>query len=63
MTKKAKIMKGIKIAVCVILVIVLAVVGILFFPLTGEKHIEVWSADQKFDITKIQTVEKNREDF
>lgn len=63
MSKKSKIFKGIKIAVCVFLVIALAVVGVLFFPLTGEKHIEVWSADQEFDITKIQTVEKDREDF
>ena len=63
MTKKAKIIKGIKIAVCVFLVIALAIAGVLFFPLTGEKHTEIWSADQQFDISKIQTVEKEREDF
>lgn len=34
-----------------------------FFPLTGEKHTEIWSADQDFNIAKIQTVEKDREDF
>ncbi len=63
MSKKAKIIREIKIAVCVFLAVALTVIGILFFPLTGEKHTEIWSADQQFDIAKIQTVEKDREDF
>lgn len=63
MTKKSRIIKGITITISVLLVLVLAVVGVLFFPLTGEKHTEIWSADQDFDIAKIQTVEKVREDF
>lgn len=46
MTNKVKKIKGIKIAVCVFLVIALAIVGVLFFPLMGQKHTEVWSADQ-----------------
>lgn len=63
MTKKEKTIKGVKITVCVILVIALAIVGVLFFPLMGEKHTEIWSSDQQFDISEIQTVEKDREDF
>lgn len=63
MTKKEKIIRKIKITVCVLLAAVLIIAGVLFFPLTGKKHTEVWSADQAFDIAKIQTVEKNREDF
>lgn len=63
MSKKAKIIREIKIAVCVFLAVALTVIGILFFPLTGEKHTEIWSADQQFDIAKIQTIEKEREDF
>lgn len=58
MSKKAKIIREIKIAVCVFLAVALTVIGILFFPLTGEKHTEIWSADQQFDIAKIQTIEK-----
>lgn len=53
MTKKSRIIKGITITISVLLVLVLAVVGVLFFPLTGEKHTEIWSADQDFDIAKI----------
>ena len=56
MTKKAKVIKGIKTAVCILLVIAVVIVGVLFFPLTGEKHTEIWSADQQFDISEIQTV-------
>lgn len=40
--KKARVIKGIKIMVCVLLAIVISVAGILFFPLTGKKHVEVW---------------------
>ena len=32
-----------------LLVAVVLVAGVLFFPLTGKKHIEIWSADQAFD--------------
>lgn len=63
MTKKTRIIKIVKAAICILLAIVLVIAGILFFPLTGKKHIEIWSADQTFDIAKIQTVEKDREDF
>lgn len=63
MMKKAKVIKGIKIMVCVLLAIVIFVAGILFFPLTGKKHVEVWSAGQPFDIAEIQTVDKERADF
>lgn len=61
--KKAKIIKSIKIAVCLLLAAVIAVAGVLFFPLTGKSHTEIWSADQAFEINKLQTVEKTREDF
>lgn len=61
--KKARVIKGIKIMVCVLLAIVISVAGILFFPLTGKKHVEVWSAGQPFDIAEIQTVDKERADF
>lgn len=63
MKKKATILKGVKIAVCLFIVIALIVVGVLFFPLNGKKHIEIWSADQQFDIAEIQTIEKERTDF
>ena len=63
MSKKAKIIKGVKAAAAVLAAAVIAVVGVLFFPLTGEKHIEIWSAGQEFDIEKIQTLEKQRGDF
>lgn len=61
--RKAKILKGVKISVCILLALAIIIVGILFFPLTGKKHIEVWSADKEFDIKSLQTVEKSREDF
>lgn len=63
MTKKEKLIKGIKITLCVFLAIIVFIAALLFFPLTGRKHIEVWSADQKFDLEKIQTLKKEREDF
>lgn len=44
MSKKAKIIKWVKAAAAVLAAAVIAVVGVLFFPLTGEKHIEIWSA-------------------
>lgn len=38
---------------------VLLVVGVLFFPLMGKKHVQIWSAGQEFDLSSIQTVEKD----
>lgn len=61
--KKSKAVRWIKTGVCIFLVLALVVLGVMFFPLKGEKHIEIWSADQKFDISKIQTVDKTRDDF
>lgn len=63
MTKKHKILKGIKIAVCALLAVVLLVACVLFFPLTGKEEVAVWSAGDVFDIQEIQTVSKTREDF
>lgn len=63
MTKKSKLIRTIKITAGILLLIIVAAAGILFFPLTGEKHTEIWSADQQFEIADIQTVEKNSEDF
>ena len=37
--------------------------GVLFFPLTGKKHVQVWSAGEAFDLSAVQTVEKDRNDF
>lgn len=59
MTEKKKRIKIMLSVLAVILAIVLVIAGILFFPLNGEKHIEVWGVSQKFDMNKIQTVEKN----
>lgn len=55
--KKRKVLKGVLIAVICIVVLVALAAILVFFPLKGEKHVEVWSADQEFDINKIQTVE------
>lgn len=63
MSKKNKIIKGLKITVCVILAVALIVLSVLFFPLKGKEHIEIWGADQQFDISKIQTVEKEGVEF
>ncbi|MGN0458643.1 MAG: metallophosphoesterase [Eubacterium sp.] len=63
MTKKKRILKAIRICICILLTIILIVAGVLFFPLTGEKHTQIWSAGDEFDISKIQTVAKEREDF
>lgn len=61
--KKSNILKVLKIVICVLLIAAVLVVGILFFPLSGKKHVEIWSVDQRFDIAKIKTVEKERDDF
>lgn len=63
MDKKRKIIRGIKMAICILLVIVIIIAGVLLFPLTGKKNTQIWSADQEFDISEIQTVEKTRDDF
>lgn len=61
--KKRKALKIIKKSICIFLVLSISVLTALFFPLNGEKHIEIWSADKQFDISKIQTVDKTRNDF
>lgn len=63
MSSKSKVIKGMKIAVCVLLILALVIVGVLFFPLTGKKHVQVWSAGDAFDLSTVQTVEKDRNDF
>ncbi|MGN0539895.1 MAG: metallophosphoesterase [Candidatus Fimenecus sp.] len=63
MTKKEKVTKGFKITICVLLAAVILTAGILFFPLTGKKHTQIWSAGDTFDVAKIQTVSKDRADF
>lgn len=55
---KKKWIKVLIITVSVVLALAVVVVGVLFFPLKGEKHVEIWSAKQPFDAGKIQTVEK-----
>lgn len=61
--KKAKIKKIIIGTVSFLLAAVIIIAGILFFPLTGKNHIQIWSAGDEFDINKIKTVEKTDEDF
>lgn len=63
MVKKRKVIKTVAAGLCIFLALALAVLGTLFFPLNGKKHIEIWSKNQPFDINKIQTVDKTREDF
>lgn len=64
MSKKKKVMKIIFSVLAVVLAVVIVIAAVLFFPLTGEKHVEVWSKSQEFDISTIQTVEKDPdEDF
>lgn len=63
MSSKSKVIKGVKITVCVILILALVIVGVLFFPLKGKKHVQVWSAGDAFDLSAVQTVEKDRNDF
>lgn len=60
---KTKAFKVIRNIILILLVIAIAVVGVLFFPLTGKKHIEIWSKSDKFDISKIKTVAKEHNDF
>lgn len=61
--KKSKIFRGIMIALAVILAALLIIAAVLFFPLRGKKNTEIWSADNEFRISELQTVEKEREDF
>lgn len=61
---KTKGFKIVMISLSALLVVLILIASILFFPLNGKKHVEVWSAGQPFDMSKIQTVEKKRgEDF
>lgn len=55
-TKKAK--KIILSVFCVLIAAVLIVAGVLFFPLNGKAHTHVWSAGDEFNISNIQSVEK-----
>ena len=64
MTKtKAKVLKIIRKIILILLAIAKVIVAVLFFPLKGKEHIEIWTKSDKFDISKIETVEKNRDDF
>lgn len=63
MTEKKKALKIIKMTICIILVGTLVILGVLFFPLAGKEHTEIWCKSDDFDISKIQTVEKERGDF
>lgn len=62
--KKKKVVKIVVSVIAAILAVVLIIAAVLFFPLMGKKHIEVWSAGQAFDLSSIETVEKTPgEDF
>lgn len=61
--KKYRIMRGVLITLAIIIVIVMAIVSVFYFPLKGKDHLEIWSAGQPFDKSKITTVEKTRDDF
>ncbi|MGN1201944.1 MAG: metallophosphoesterase, partial [Eubacterium sp.] len=63
MAQKKKILRTIRICICVLLALILIIAGVLFFPLQGEQHTQIWSAGDEFDISKIQAVSKDREDF
>lgn len=63
MQKNKKVMKIIFSVFAVILVMVIIIATVMFFPLTGEKHTQIWSTGDPFDIAEIQTVSKDREDF
>ena len=64
MSKKKQAKKRILCALAFLLAAVIWIAAVLFFPLKGEKHIQVWSSSQEFDINAIQTVEKSPgEDF
>lgn len=56
-TKKAR--KIILSVFCILFAAVLIVAGVLFFPLNGKAHTQVWSAGDEFYISKIQAVEKS----
>ncbi len=53
--KKTKLI--LKIFACIALVLALTA-GYLFYPLKGEKHVELFLPTQEYDSSKIQTVEK-----
>ena len=54
--------KGVRIFIivlCVVLVLALITVGVLFFPLNGKKHIDVWGMTQDFNMSEdVQSVKK-----
>lgn len=61
MAKRKKVIKILLSVIAAVLAAALVIVGVLFFPLNGKKHIEIWSKSDAFDINKIQTVEKDPE--
>lgn len=63
MAKKAKTFKWIKATACIPAAAVILTAAILFFPLIGEKHVQVWSAGDEFDIASIRSVAKEGESF
>lgn len=56
-TKKAR--KIILSVFCILIAAVLIIAGVLFFPLNGKEHTQIWSVSDEFDISSIQTVEKS----
>lgn len=63
MKTKKKALKIIRNIILIFLAVAIVVLAVLFFPLKGKEHIEIWSKSDKFDISKIETVDKTREDF
>lgn len=61
--KKTKALKIVRNVILIFLAVLIVILGVLFFPLSGKKHIEIWSKSDEFDISKIETVSKDREDF
>lgn len=58
MRKARRKNKKIKAAAAAFLILILAAVFILCFPLFGKKHTEIWAASDEFDISSVKTVEK-----
>lgn len=61
--EKSKVQKTIRNIIIIILVIALTAVTVCLFPLSGKKNVNIWSSGQVFDILKIQTIEKTRDEF
>lgn len=56
---KAKRRKTLKRAAAGFTALILVIAFVLCFPLFGKKHIQVWAAGDEFDISSIESVEKN----